>query len=697
MEDAKRADTGSSKTFVKELTRQAREYLILGLVSKTGTNLSSVVDLLCGQKFKQILIAPANPCPLDWAERRDLRTIQRYIREQWRPFVEVSVNAVILSFVLEVEHERWEGASFSLGLPGLEGTVNLYESMKNILSEHREGVTEHAEKRLRELDSALYPFYDNEARGGRKLLDFVKREVTEAVGPNVSVETVAAGSQAAVRKLESGEYDEYLSLVYFFGVLPTLAEFLRDELGDDKFSLVFQRVANNLRAYGSALSEGGGGAGKVLFSIPRRINACCRALRHYREADPQRKDNDPSTNPAYIVVNSFKNIFETYYFKRRYSSFYLMAVSTESSDGIRRSMRTGGDEEGYVGLGENTSLMKRVFRKYFEVRERVGRTPAAAETRLPRRRHDYCKEVETNDALRAKCYHGSIASFILQDVTPCIEGADVFVTRDLSEPIVSSDEGLVRSIARFIVLAMHPGLLKPTKVERCMQQAMSAKLNSGCLSRQVGAVVTDSDFNILSIGWNDVPCGVESCARRNLLDVISKYDRDAYSEFELNDPEFREYIELVDRQIRSRNLINDVLRGLPASYCFKDIYQDIIHTRDQIHTRSLHAEERALAACGNERANGGFLFTTSSPCELCAKKAKEAGIARIYYIERYPGISHDHIIDDGPYETRAEYQFFVGAVGEAYMRLYSPVIPYKDELDALGVSPEALHAAEVAE
>lgn len=36
-----------------------------------------------------------------------------------------------------------------------------------------------------------------------------------------------------------------------------------------------------------------------------------------------------------------------------------------------------------------------------------------------------------------------------------------------------------------------------------MQLAFNVKYNSGCLSRQVGAVVTGNDFSVRSVGWND--------------------------------------------------------------------------------------------------------------------------------------------------------------------------------------------------
>ncbi len=290
--------------------------------------------------------------------------------------------------------------------------------------------------------------------------------------------------------------------------------------------------------------------------------------------------------------------------------------------------------------------------------------------------------------LQKKAYDRNIASFILQDVVTCVENADIFVTRNYEENNYRCDYSLIRQLARIVTLLLHPGLLTPTKVERCMQIAMAAKLNSGCLSRQVGAVVTDNNYNILSIGWNDAPCGDESCIRRNLYDLVRKYDADAYSEYELNDEEFRGYLDKVGVELK---WYMKELKGLPLAFCFKDIYQDMIMQRDQIYTRALHGEERALVSCDKIRANGGYLFTTSSPCELCAKKARDTGISKIYYIEQYPGISRSHIINYGNQKTWAKYELFAGAIGTAYAKLYTPIIPYKDELAILGFSPKKMY------
>lgn len=49
------------------------------------------------------------------------------------------------------------------------------------------------------------------------------------------------------------------------------------------------------------------------------------------------------------------------------------------------------------------------------------------------------------------------------------------------------------------------------------------------------------------------------------------------------------------------------------------------------------------------------------------------------------------MIEVGDPNTQAQYEFFVGAVGSAYVRFYTPLIPYKDELDAIHFSASEFH------
>ena len=60
---------------------------------------------------------------------------------------------------------------------------------------------------------------------------------------------------------------------------------------------------------------------------------------------------------VYVVINNFKNIFEAYYFKRRYSAFYLMSVSCDEA--MRRDKFNGHKNYLLTNLREDLSSGKK--------------------------------------------------------------------------------------------------------------------------------------------------------------------------------------------------------------------------------------------------------------------------------------------------------------------------------------------------
>lgn len=326
-----------------------------------------------------------------------------------------------------------------------------------------------------------------------------------------------------------------------------------------------------------------------------------------------------------ICIDAFRNPLEIQYFRDRYRAFYVMAVNTEDRDRMNR-------------LGLRKSEIK-----------------SLDETEYPKDR--------TSEEL---FYH--------QDIQGCLEVSDIY----LYNPDVSNHRyyELTEQIIKYIALMLQPGIVAPTHLERCMQLAFNAKYNSGCLSRQVGAVVTGDDFSVRSVGWNDVPKGQVPCNLRCVEDYCNNKDPETFSEYELNDELFSKTLEEIRKEIPTDN-------DKYFSYCFKGIYNGLTGEKNQVYTRALHAEENAflqIAKYGGAKIQGGKLFTTASPCELCSKKAYQLGIREIYYIDPYPGISKSHILSFGKIGN-PKMILFSGAIGNAYISLYSPRMPYKDELE----------------
>ena len=218
-----------------------------------------------------------------------------------------------------------------------------------------------------------------------------------------------------------------------------------------------------------------------------------------------------------------------------------------------------------------------------------------------------------------------------------------------------------------------------------MQIAYNAKLNSGCLSRQVGAVVTRKDFSIQSVGWNDVPKGQIACNLRDVHDFCLYRSSQMHSKYEVENKDFLKAMKAIDNELTKATLDADrnTYCEMCTPYCFKDVYQGITGEKNQVHTRALHAEENAflqITKYGGTKVQGGYLFTTASPCELCSKKAYQLGISKIFYIDPYPGISKEHILAFGETDN-PEMVLFQGAIGETYVELYRPRLPIKDEAE----------------
>lgn len=397
-----------------------------------------------------------------------------------------------------------------------------------------------------------------------------------------------------------------------------LEQTYKKKLGKD-----LQRWGNNIRNFNTIAQQNEVHV-KSPSCLARKINQFIKMFRA--------KDKESSV-PTLIVIDALRNPYEILYFRERYSAFYTMSVNTEES--IRKN---------------NLALMGY--------------------------RYDEIDEIDREEKEKKELRQ----SYERIDIDKCIELSDIHLTHDGTP--VNENRKLVNQIITYLALILHPGLVPPSPMERIMQMAYTAKLNSGCLSRQVGAVVTNEFYSVQSVGWNTAAEGQTPCTLRNLPDLCNQEDGAAYSNFEKHNINFKNYVGVLSSRYGQAY---KKLRGLPLSYCFKDIYTTVSdQQKNQVHTRSLHAEENAflqLAKYGTTGIRGGKLFTTASCCELCAKKAYQLGIREIYYIDSYPGISKQHILECGNNQPRMI--LFSGAVGRAYINLYNPFVPQKDEIKSL--------------
>ena len=414
-------------------------------------------------------------------------------------------------------------------------------------------------------------------------------------------------------------YDFFYDVIKSFsGVLKNCFDKIKLKDSEDSFTSLFQKLGNNIRASGNALNENY--KKEMVYTFANRLNKIIKTIRKVKK------------NKSFIVIDAIRNPFEAQYLRERYSAFYLISINSPDSDRIERLTCLGYTKEKIKSLDKI----------------------------------EYPKKLKGVD------------KFIRQDMQKCIELSDIHINNPHDQGLDLSK--LKKQLAWYVALIKHPALVTPTPLERTMQIAYQVKLNSGCISRQVGAVVQRPNYSIKAVGWNSPAEAQTPCLLRSSSDLLSNNDKDGFNLYENTDKTFRDLVTINYKRLPEHKHSS----GLTPCYCFKDLRNEIDGEKNQVHTRSLHAEENAflqIVNYGGLGIRGGFLFSTASPCELCAKKAYQLGIRRVFYIDPYPGISLDHIFNSGT--KRPVVELFSGALGRAHHQLYTPIFPYKDEQELL--------------
>lgn len=117
-----------------------------------------------------------------------------------------------------------------------------------------------------------------------------------------------------------------------------------------------------------------------------------------------------------------------------------------------------------------------------------------------------------------------------------------------------------------------------------------------CSRAQHGAVIVDEDRRVVSFGYNGAPAGLPGC-----LEGACPRGQLAYT----------------DMGARAGGYDDPASPG----YCI-----------------AVHAEANAIILAGRRATAGGTIYITGEPCHGCRKLIAAAGITRIVYAGRHPGL-----------------------------------------------------------
>ncbi|WP_290800454.1 hypothetical protein [Flavobacterium sp.] len=649
---------------LKQLYSLRKNFTIIGLTGRVGSGCSQIAKLLASEEFiskidSDLILAEDKLKP----ENIKYKICADYLKYEgnFKPFHIINYKDVLLLHLLH--YGRINGTNINSSIDkiidvifqnGEKGEISkklIYECEENKEENCKEkGFSNRFDKKLDKIliddikkyllsDEKWFKIFDK--NDDIKLKDFIKNNREDHYVYKFYFEFFESFSNGFFKLLNSHDIIKKTRLVH--------------------------DLANNLREYGTVqnLELKIHKKEKTLdniYIVAETINQLIKLFRCERKE-------------AKIIIDSLKNSLELMYFKEKFGAFYMVA-SNKSFE-------------------ERKSHIKERLIKDYNFDEIKAKFILDEIINLGDGEYDG-GDVNKGD-------------FSAPDVENCIQKSDYhiyFSDKKLGNKESKSSDSqyeylsLSRQLTKLIALIHQPGIITPTNIERCMQVAYNAKFNSGCISRQVGAVITDENYSVKSIGWNDVAQNQIPCNLRNVKDLISSNPSEVFSDYEKGDEKdyeitkgkFESFNELMKKDYAEIDKKKKELEGRTCSFCFKTSINAYEGEKNQVHTRSLHAEENAmmqLVKYGTEGVKGGNLFTTASPCELCSKKAFQLGIKNIYYIDPYPGIAGKHILKSGVNKDfNPKVLMYQGSVGRAFHKLYEPFMAYKDELKILtGITP----------
>jgi deoxycytidylate deaminase len=429
-------------------------------------------------------------------------------------------------------------------------------------------------------------------------------------------------------------FEEYLSSIH------TFYQELKKEFKPNDLGQLLQDLGDNARRCSNPVDFSTQFSKENAKSLVILAEEANNLIKFYRYRNKEKLDKTPIKN---FVLEAFRNPYEIEFFRNRYYEFFLLSVNAPFT--VRSSRKNWNIERDIRDQGHN-----------------IGKS-----------------------------------EFYKQNVSKCVYLSDISVNND------SNLGRFGQKLAKYYALMNQPGCITPSYDELFMHQAYSMSLKSNCISRQVGAIIVGSEGYIVGAGWNDVGSGQIPCGQRKISDLnltqnsfpIAAKDEDEkfISFIQLNNFSnqqhsfcYKDQCSLFSTAKKTDSVVdlntwskrNEI--STEESNALSIIIQNKFSPKRLEYCRALHAEENAIlqnAIIGGVGIKGGTIFTTTFPCELCAKKIYQSGIKVVVYTEPYPeSISEDVFFKDGSHVV--ELVQFEGVKSHSYYRLFKSNVDKKE-------------------
>lgn len=642
---------------MEQMYRQRKDFVIVALTGITGSGCSDLADIMSKpfSEWERHVRPTSEMESMRVGNKREMVFQREYelcyhvCEKQYQPFEVIKYRNVLLLCALEV----------------LSGECKDAEQMRHTFAEIVKQKFDKSREIKADVENTDYVVNND-----------IQTEYLNKLGMTDELCGRFFDTVKIDRQNEKRAYRKALYLLYEDSLFVSFCEHFYGELKKRDYyakNFFVHRLATALRATGTpviTIKHDDECENDHVFDVADKINAL---IKGYHEAYPEKGRR--------FVIDSVRNSMEILYLRERYNAFYMIALHNDGSEAelIREKVSQAAFRDGWEKISNEQQK---------DVLTQTGR-------------------IMNLSSIESKIEDFEDGKFYGSDISRCVTESEIHIAyHDVKEFAAMKEEELLENRQmfystaeqwmKFYSLIIRPGLITPSRDERCMSEAYVAKFNSGCISRQVGCTIVDAESAIQSVGWNDPPSEQLPCQLRYADEIcmsgsegyryVPQLGSRLFSEFELHGyvkrkDDTRPFAEHFMEDINEGTLSALNEQGLRYPYCFRARYNKYKGEKDAVNTRSLHAEENTmlrLARSGGQGLKGGTMYVTASPCVLCSKKAYQIGIKEIVYLDPYTDIAPDLILACG--FNQPKLRPFMGAIGETFYKLYKPFLPYKDEL-----------------
>jgi len=207
-------------------------------------------------------------------------------------------------------------------------------------------------------------------------------------------------------------------------------------------------------------------------------------------------------------------------------------------------------------------------------------------------------------------------------------GQNLFKCYSIANYFVYQNKNLTRQIKRFVDLLFNDPFAEPTFEEYFMFCAQAAAYRSLDLDRQVGAVIVNSEHELVASGFNDVSkVGGGHFAHHDhpIYDIKEQQvdQRDFKQEYDYN----HKYLD---------QIANNIAKKLHLEQQEQAVLREEIRGITEF-KRSTHAEMSALldASRRGVAVRGCTIYVNTYPCHTCTKHIIASGINKVVFLHPY--------------------------------------------------------------